>query len=150
MAEVRTLDPAKVVISVGGVPISGYADGTFIRVERSSDMFSKVIGADGKTARAKSNDRSGTVILTLLQTSPSNDVLSGLAILDELQNSGVVPIGATDLSGATTIFSGTGWVRKMPDWEAGKEIGNIEWTIDCADLEIFIGGNKASEAVLNQ
>lgn len=138
---VRTYDPKQCLIIIGGVPMSGFADGTFVSVERSSDTFTKVSGADGIVSRAKTNDRSGTLTLTLAQTSPSNDVLSGFQIADELTNNGIVPVLIKDISGRSTYVSGFGWVRKPPTGEFGKEIADREWVLDLADLEVFTGGN---------
>jgi len=137
---VRTYDPKNVVLTVGGAPISGYADGTFITVSRQNDSFVSVSGADGETARAKQNDKRGDLTLTLLQTSLSNDILSGIAVLDETSNAGVVPVILKDLSGATTYFSGSGWIKKPADSEFAKEVGNREWALELADMEVFIGG----------
>lgn len=142
---VRTFDPASVVITVGGVPMSGFADGTFLLVDRDEDAFVKVTGADGTSTRVKSNNRAGTLTLTLKQSSPSNDVLSGFAILDELSNSGVVPVLVKDLSGNSLYFSATGWIQKMPASEFGKEINNREWIIDLVDVDMFVGSNAQSE-----
>lgn len=136
-----TYDPKQGTLVVGGAIINGYADGTYLSVERSSDSFSKVSGADGIVSRAKSNDKSGTITITLQQTSSGNDILSGIARRDELANAGVVPVVYKDLSGRSTAFSATAWVRKPPNMDNGKEIGNREWVLDCAALEIFIGGN---------
>lgn len=138
----RTYDPASVVVSVGGVPMSGYADGTFVSVDRDDDAFTKVTGADGNTTRIKTNNRAGFLTLTLLQSSPSNDVLSGIAQLDEAANAGVVPVLIKDLSGTSIYFSATGWVRKYPTSDFGKEINNREWIIDLADLDVFVGSNS--------
>jgi len=143
---VKTYDPKLVVLTVGGVPISGYADGTFIVVERSNDMFSKVSGADGQVSRAKANDRSGTVTVTLAQTSPSNDALQAIAVLDEKSNQGVKPVSCKDISGRSTFFSAFVWIRKVPNAEFGKEITNREWVLDCADLEMNVAGNPDSVA----
>ena len=137
---VKTYDPKGVVATVGGIPISGYADGTFINISRQNDAYSSVAGADGEVSRAKSNDKRGELVLTLLQTSLSNDVLSGIAQLDERSNSGVVPIMVKDISGLTTFFSGSGWIRKVPDSEFGKEISNREWAFELAEMEVFVGG----------
>lgn len=142
---IRTFDPASVVITVGGVPMSGFADGTFLLVDRDEDAFVKVTGADGTSTRVKSNNRAGTLTLTLKQSSPSNDVLSGFAILDELSNSGVVPVLVKDLSGNSLYFSATGWIQKMPASEFGKEINNREWIIDLVDVDMFVGSNAQSE-----
>jgi len=138
---VRTYDPKAIALTVGGVPITGFADGTFVLVERANDSFTKVVGADGETSRAKSQDRSGRITITLAQTSNSNDYLSSVMKRDEEFNAGVVPIQAKDVTGASTVFSGSGWVVKPPNVEYGKEINNREWMFDCADLTMFVGGN---------
>ena len=137
----RTYDPKQVVLTVGGVPINGFADGTFISVERSSDTFEKVSGADGITSRAKINDFSGSLVVTLAQTSPSNDVLSSIALLDEASSSGVVPVLLKDVGGSTIIFSAKGWIKKPPTVEYGKAITNREWALDLADLDFLVGSN---------
>ena len=138
---VKTYDPAQVAINIGGAPITGYADGTFLTVERANPAFIKVTGADGSVSRAKSNDRSGMMTLTLLQTSESNDILSLLALADEFQNAGVVPVTVKDMEGRTTYFAGSGWVQKMADSEFSNEITNREWVIEMAEIDVFVGGN---------
>jgi hypothetical protein len=135
-----TYDPKDLVLTVGGVAISGYADGEFVSVERTNDAFSMVSGADGDVSRAKSNDKTGAITITLAQTSLSNDVLAGFARLDEESNDGVVPVIAKDLNGTSVFFSGSAWVRKVPASAFAKEIQTREWVLDCADLEIHVGG----------
>jgi len=145
----RTYDPKKVVLSFGGIPISGYADGTFINVARESDSFTKTSGADGVVSRAKSNDKSGMVTVTLAQTSPSNDILSSIAQLDEKLNTGVLPLICKDNSGRSLFAANNAWIRKPADAPFGKEIDNREWTIDCENLENFIGGNSDAAIIPN-
>jgi hypothetical protein len=142
---VRTYDPKKVLVIIGGVPMGGFADGEFVSVERTTDSFTKVSGADGITSRSKSNDRSGSMVLTLAQTSPSNKVLSGFALADEVANTGVVPILIKDAGGDSIFVSGFGWVKKPPAATYAKEIGNRAWNLDLADLDVFIGGNSDSQ-----
>lgn len=138
---VKTYDPKNVQLIVGGVPINGFADGTFISAERTNDAFTMVSGAAGEVTRAKSNDRTGMVTITLLQSSLSNDVLSGFALADELSNSGIVPVVIKEVTGNTVIFSGEGWVRKFPVTDYAKEVSNREWVLDMSDMDFFIGGN---------
>ena len=142
---VRTYDPKQVVLTVGGFPVSGFADGTFIKVMRDNDTFTKISGADGEVSRAKSNDRGGNIEITLAQTSLSNDVLTGIALADELSNDGVVPVLVKDIGGTSTFVSAFGWIRKPPDSEYSKEVGERLWIMDLADLDIFTGGNAAAE-----
>jgi len=136
-----TYDPKLVLITFGGVPISGFADGTFLQVVRNSDMFTSVTGADGQTSRAKSNDRSGMATMTLKQTSPSNDFLMSIAIQDEESNTGVRSFLTKDGLGSSLFFSAFGYVVKVPDSQYAKDIQNREWRIFLSDLRIFVGGN---------
>lgn len=139
---VKTYDPNEVICIVGGAIISGYADGTYLNVERDEQMFQKVVGADGFVSRAKSNNKSGVLTLTLQQTSPSNDVLSGFMVADELTNSGIVPVFIKDAIGTTVLVSGEGWVQQMPAVGYAKEVNNREWSIAMAQINAFVGGNQ--------
>jgi hypothetical protein len=138
---VYTYASDEVTVIVGGVVMSGFADGTFVTVARDEQAFNKVTGADGSVSRAKTANKSGTITLTLQQTSPSNDVLSALMIADELSNQGVVPVLLKDKTGRTTVFSSSSWIQQSPEASMSKNIESREWVIDCAKLEIFIGGN---------
>lgn len=142
---VRTFDPKQFNLLVGGIPIGGYADGTFISFMRSNDTFTKVSGTDGIVSRALSADTSGEIVITLAQTSPSNDALSAIHTADEISGDGVVPVLIEDKSGRTKALSAFAWIRKPADSEFGKEIANREWTLDCADFDVFIGGNSNAE-----
>ena len=141
----KTYDPAQFALIVGGVPMSGYADGEFINVSRAEDSFTAVSGADGLVSRSKSNDKRGVVVITLQQTSGSNDVLFAFLEADELTNVGVLPIIIKDNSGRTVCAAGHAWVRKPADVVGSKEIENREWTIDCADLIMAVAGNADVE-----
>lgn len=142
MAEVKTYDPKSIALTVNGIPISGFADGEFISFEYDEDAFSKVTGADGISSRAKSNNNDGNLTITLQQTSPSNDVLTGIAVADKLSNTGVVPVILKDILGTTTIFSANGWIRRIPQVNYSKEISNREWVLDLSSVEVFLGGNQ--------
>ncbi len=141
---VATFDPKSVIVTIGGVAMSGYADGTFLEITADQQQFTKVTGADGYTTRVKSNDYGALMTLTLSQSSPSNDALSGFLALDRATNAGVVPILIKDLSGTTIMFAGTGWIRQFPDVTFANEISNRAWQIDLAEADIFIGGNGVS------
>lgn len=141
---VSTFDPKSVIIAVGGVPLSGYADGTFLEVAADNQQFSKTTGADGFTTRVKSNNNGATATVTLAQSSPSNDYLSGLAAADRLTSTGIVPILIKDLSGSTIIFAGTCWIQQIPDASFGNEINNRSWVFDMAEADVFLGGNGVS------
>jgi len=140
---VRTYAADEVRIIAGGVPISGLADGTFVTISRDEQAFNKVTGADGSTSRAKTANRAGSITITLQQTSPSNDYLSGLAIADEQGSGGVVPMLIKDESGRTVAATGAAWVQQAPDQEFSKDVSEREWVMDCARIDMFVGGNES-------
>lgn len=86
-----TFDPASVVISFGGIPLSGFADGTFLEITADNPQFTKTVGADGYTTRTKSNNYGAQVTITLAQSSPSNDILTSFLNADRIDNQGVKP-----------------------------------------------------------
>ena len=141
---VYTYDPSQVVLSVGGATISGFTDSTFITVARDEDAYTKVVGADGQVSRAKNANKSGSVTITLKQSSASNDILSALAAADEAGNAGLVPILIKDILGTTYVSSTAAWIKKLPDMAMAKEVSDREWVLDCDALTIFVGGNTLS------
>lgn len=133
-------NPADVSVVVAGNIIGGWGDDTFVTVERSEDAFSLKVGIDGIGARAKNNNRSGTVSLTLMNTSKSNDVLSALAAADELSGQAAFPIMVRDANGTMLATALTAWITKIPTVEFGKEVGNRTWQFTTDSLIIFAGG----------
>lgn len=138
---VKSYDPASVSIVFAGIPMEGFADGTFITVARDNPSFNLAIGSDGEGARAKSNDKSGTITVTLMQNSATNDLLSSLSIVDEQTGNGVGPFLMKDLSGRSICAAETAWLEKPSDISFAREIENREWTIKTDSLDLFAGGN---------
>lgn len=138
-----TYDPALIVASFLGVPISGYADGTFVSVERNNESFQLMVGAGGEAARSRSRNSSGKVTFTLLSTSSVNDLLSAAWHADELTGSGVGPVIVKDMSGGTLCRANNAWIQKAPKVEYGKEISTREWVIECESLYINAGGTDS-------
>jgi len=139
----KTYNPADVILTVGGKQISGYANGTFLTIERDEDSWSKDTGADGETCRTKSNNRGGKVTFTLMQSAASNQYLSALMALDELTGAGAVPVLAKDNSpgGKSLYFCEQGWLLKPAKSEFSKAPTTREWVIDSGNVVINIGGN---------
>jgi len=139
---VRTYDPSEVSVSVGLTPVTGFADGTFVVCEKDADSFSKVVGIDGIVSRVKTRNRAGSVKITLTQTSPSNDQFSLIATLDELSNTGIVPISVKDNNGTSLCTVAWAWVKKIPSLDNGKDLSNREWIFDTADMDLWIGASN--------
>lgn len=141
---VATYDPSQVIVSItsagASVNLSGFADGTFVSVERAVETFSKVVGAGGEVARVKSADRSGTMTITLLQSSNSNMVLNALADADEQSGAGTFSIQIKDLTTGGDIQATDAWIKGKPKVEYGKDLSNREWVFEFASVSINPGG----------
>jgi hypothetical protein len=144
--ELKTFDVKRFAVIVGVMPVvtsglSGSDDA--IQFKRSSDSYTKTVGLIGEVTRSRQYDKSGECVLKVKKDSMLNDYLSGLHQLDMQNNGGVVPIMAKHFDSATAIATAYGWIRKVPDYAVGKEVGEVEWTLDCADLDEFFGGQLA-------
>lgn len=137
----RTYDPGEHLASFLGVPLTAFGPDTFITATRSEDAFTMQVGAGGDVARSRNRNRSGTVTVTLMASSPENDLLSAIALADELRGEGVGPFFLKDRIGTTVIAVENAWIQKIPDLERAKELGVCEWVLACERLDMFVGGN---------
>jgi hypothetical protein len=126
---VGTYDPKKVIITLGGVPIGGYADGTFVQVDPNSETWTKKVGADGEVSRSLSNDNTHTIQITLGQMSLSNAYLRTVMNADKLTGLGMLPLSFTDLNTAEMHFWPQAWVSTTPSLGRAKETTDTQWTI---------------------
>ena len=133
-----TYDPSKVVVTLDGNVIDGFASGTFLKVT-TPELYTDEAGINA-VARLKTADRRCTVELTLIQTSNAHLVLDGIKVLDEGGN-GVGPLIIKDFSGNTIFSALTCWISKEPEYEFGSEIANWTWTLRTDDYTAVAGGN---------
>jgi hypothetical protein len=140
---VPTYDPKLVILTLGEIFVSGYAEGSMVEVARDGDSFTKYVGGDGEVSRVKNRNRSGTVTVTLSQTSLTNDEFSALLAADELFGTGVRPLRLNDMSGNTIVGADRAWIRKPADSGFATTMGTRQWVIDCAFLQPFVGGAPA-------
>lgn len=141
---VRTYDPSSVIITIAGVPMSGFTEATFLEIDRNEPTWNMVVGADGLVTRSKTNNFSGTLTLTLKQSSPSNDVLSGLLAIDEATNAGVFPVLVKDLTGNSIYFAAQAWITQYANSTFDKDVSDRQWILSLAHADIFVGSNAES------
>lgn len=137
----RTYSPKKVQVIVGNHVCTGLAKGSFVVVEKKEDDFTTEVGSDGEGARTQSADESGSVTITLMQTSASNDVLSGLRDADKASGAAVFPLMIKDGSGRTIVTAAEAWIRKVPNSDFSDQKTDRPWIIDSAILIHKLGGN---------
>jgi hypothetical protein len=128
-------------VSFNGYELTGFAEDEFINVTFNADAATPVVGNDGTVSRAMSPDKSATVTLTLKATSPSNDILSGLAIKDRIDGSVVGVVMIKDNKGTSLAVGKDAWIQKQPDMAFAREVGNRAWTFAVGTLTEFVGSN---------
>lgn len=136
-----TYDPSQIFVNFRGFLIGGYMDGTFVSVERKEDTWLPFVGVNGETARARNRNKSGTVKVTLMQTSSSNDVLSAALAQDEATGLATGVLQIKDNLGRMLAGCNDAYLLKPAMVEFGKEIAGREWTFECPSLDVFVGGN---------
>lgn len=99
------------------------------------------IGADGEVMHSLHADKSGTITVTLLKTSPVNKKLS-LAYNAQSQSSStwgnnVIVIRNTVSGDISTARSCA--FQKQPDFNNAKEGGTVAWVFDCGKIDQLLG-----------
>ena len=137
-------DPAAVTLAyAGGFLEEGAMDGTFIEVSRNEDSATLKVGATGEQALAVNQNRSGTIKITVLQTSKVNNLLSAQLAAWEAGDfvTAIQPVLMKDLLGSTIIGGASCWVRKFADVQFAKEIMGREWTLEIGRMDMLVGGS---------
>lgn len=132
MGVIATYDARKVTTTVGGVILTGFPDGSFVKCSKDNDNFTTSSGAQGDVAIAISGDALGTIEVTLSQTSPQVSYMDQLATTSKL-----VPVWVNSNNEVKEITGGTkAMVTKPADKEYGKEISNRVYTIKIFDYTV--------------
>lgn len=99
------------------------------------------IGADGEGMHSLHADKSGTITVTLLKTSPVNKKLS-LAYNAQSQSSStwgknVIVIRNTASGDVSTARECA--FQKQPDFNNAKEGGTVAWVFECVKIDNLLG-----------
>lgn len=138
-----TYDPSKVSIIVGSNIMIARGESTFVKAARNEDGFSLKMSSDGLGTRVKNPNKSGTFEITLIASSPANDLLQAQAIQDEQAGTGIVPVTVEDGTGTAFAQGEQVWIKKIPDLERAKEDGEVTWVMETPLLNLNQGGTTA-------
>jgi len=141
MPGLGTWDASKLKIIVGPYTLKGLAEGDFLDIAQHEVSWVLGVGATGEPVRSKTNNRSGSFTVRLMQTSEDNKKMETIRALDSLANAGIIPVSVSDISGLDEHIAPKCWIRKPPDVTYGRDAGMREWAIDTGDISMFIGGN---------
>lgn len=139
-----TFDGGEFHLTIGPLMVSGFSDGDAVTVTRAQNIAAYRTGLDGATGRAIILDKSGTIEVHLLQTSPANDELSALFNMNSLLLEGraSVPITVSDFSGSTVLTASQCWLETLPPVAfSTAAVAERVWTFRTSALQMFVGGN---------
>lgn len=128
----------KVALIIGVFPVSGFENGSTIKVARSTPKRTMTIGTDGNGRHIESMDKSGTIEFTLQQGSPSNTKLFALDAIGE-----PFPVLLKDNTSLGTLFATSeAMVSDEPDLEYSEKPGAIVWKLQYTSGAKMITGAK--------
>lgn len=139
------LDVTVVISAPPVVPaheVSHYADGDdAIMITRREDGVTDKVGADGKMAIARSANKSGEITLKLMQTSPTNHVLTEIHTLQQQKGGRFIPIEVLfqDVNRQDRAAAVAGYIKKLPELQRGAGVNTQEWVIVCESLDVRLG-----------
>lgn len=99
------------------------------------------IGPDGEGMHSLHGDKSGTVTVSLLKTSPKNKALSlmyNAQILSSALWGNNVIIGRNSASGDIVTARSCAF-QKIPDWKNAKDGTTVEWVFDAIKIDEVLG-----------
>ena len=141
----RQYAPDKVAVVVGTQPVSGMKSGTFVEVDRAVDTAELDVGSDGEVTLIINPNQSGTMKLTVQQSSPINDYFNTLFQALQQKNLGVavVPFTVSDKNGSTVCSAQQAVVKKPAKVTFADKTEGWEWTLLTGYLNIAPGGQAS-------
>ena len=140
MASLTRYDPARLFVTWGGLPLSGFAPGTFLTIRRDDPVWRSVKGTNGELRRLRQKSKSGTVDLTLRHTASFNQALGALVKIDELTASMIAPLVIIDKLNASGSASVDAYIAAFPDLTYSKSEPDITWTFVCETIDMSYPG----------
>lgn len=144
MATFSFMDVTATLAGVTGVVDLGYGSGNSkegISITMGQTRNTMTVGADGEVMHSLKADKSGTVTVRLLYTSPVNALLQAMYDAQALSSSAwgqnVITIrnkGNND----TTVARDCAFSRQ-PDRSFSEEGGVMEWVFDCGKIDTIMG-----------
>lgn len=140
-------DDFSIVLSKGDFvhKITGFADGTFISMERITPTSEPYQGVgDNAYARTKRRNTSMSVTISLHQASPSNYVLQKLQdadAADPMSNEWVFACTVKDISGQTVMHTSNAIMMAPATAAFSTTMETRDWTIYMYGSNLQLGGN---------
>lgn len=112
-----------------------------ISIEAAGDKNTMIIGADGEGMHSLHADKSGTVTVRLLKTSPTNAKLQAMydaqSLNSALWGNNLITVRQT-VSGDTTVARSCAF-KKKPALGYKKDGDTVEWVFDSIKIDTILG-----------
>lgn len=147
MANSFTYSPQDVRLVIGGYIFTGWNNITVTRPK----SFMVVKGIRGKHTRVQNPDTSATLVISLMQTSPGNDVFSETLRQDIINGTARISLTLTDKSGGSVLTSNEAYITGFPSVGFSGQFQDRPWELFCqSTTDYTVGGNgRSSSALLN-
>lgn len=144
MSTYSFLDVNATLVGAGAVIDLGAGSGNAeegITIAAAGDKSTMVIGADGEGMHSLNADKSGTVTIRLLKTSPQNAKLMALYDAQSLSSSlwGMNVITITNSASGDMTGCRRCAFKKVPDISYAKGAGTVEWVFDAVKIDRILG-----------
>jgi hypothetical protein len=141
-------DPTFWQVTWNGILVTGFAAGTFLKVDRRTETTSLVIGADGRGTFVVSHDKSAVVEFVLRREVITNPLLS--AKMTDIENGrerGIGPLLIKQTKTGTTAAAQFAALSKQPAMEGGTDLSTITWMMLVEDASMFNGSAELTGLV---
>jgi hypothetical protein len=129
----------RVQCSYGPVGITGYAEGSFVKVTQTKETFAPSMGSDGEGCFVQDADLSGMMEFTLHHASPANAALMALANEQAAGTKGPQAAIIRDLNGSY-LGECVGYLSKPADTERANTTSNMAWKVVALKVDQSGGG----------
>lgn len=113
-----------------------------ITIDPTDDINALTVGADGSPMHSLSANKSGTVTVRLLKTSPVNSKLSALYALQTASpaSHGQNTITVVTTNGGDVVTCQQCAFKRAPSLNYAKDGGTNEWVFDAGIIDRTLGG----------
>ena len=140
MATYSFMDVNATLTGVGGVVNLGNGSSVAkegITVTLNQDRNNMTVGADGEVMHSLRKDKSGTITVRLLYTSPVNKILQAMYDAQALSSSawGNNAIAITNSGNKELVTARSVAFKKQPDRTYSEDSTTLKWTFDCGKID---------------
>jgi hypothetical protein len=131
MAQVlRDFVPESTAINWGGIDFSGFAPDTYVTASRNSPNTTNSVGADGSVGITKNADKTGTIEVTLMQTSNTHRYLAAVQAGQDVGSAQLIraPMTIVDPSGGFIAVAEGVHIMTPPEVSLGSDQNPKTWT----------------------